>query len=39
MKSAKPLNESHLLHHYNYNHHFLLKDRFFIAIIKKIRYK
>ena len=38
-QSAKSLNESHLLHHYTYNHQFLLKDSLFIASIKKICYR
>ena len=39
MISVKSLDESYLLHNHTYNHHFLPKDSFFIAIIKKIDYK
>lgn len=39
MKSAKSLKESSLSNNHTNNHQFLLKDRFFIAVIKKIRYK
>ena len=38
MKLAKSLNESYLLYHRTYNQQFLIYNRFFVVVIKKICY-